>query len=492
MFRFVNTDNRRRLYNYYLLCSDFQIINLYTNKIVLRNWVRILQNLTENQLLLLIIKQLKDQKRAGFQETINELQPYDLAVLYKNLPEKHRNKFLFFMDAKQLATLIQELEAELQLEIIHKLGNEKSTKVMDIMENDDLADLLSELSVEKIEQYLSSMEKDESQTVKNLMSYAPETAGGIMTNRYVWIRKSFTVREAVDKLKVFAEMAENLYYLYVLDESKRLVGVVSYRDLLLAEMNDKIEDIMFQRVISVPAQMDQEEVARIIERYDFISVPVVDDSDKLIGIVTVDDVIDVFIKEANEDIEKLSASGKSIDFQTSAITSSIRRLPWLVLLLFIGVISGSIISNFEGTLQKVVALAYFMPMIAGMTGNTGTQSLAVVVRGLVSNEIDKKTIRNLVLRELNVGFIIGTICGILIALIAFIWKGNLILSIVVGSSLLMTLIIGTLAGTIIPLILYRFKVDPAVASGPLITTLNDIFSLTVYFTLATLFISYLM
>jgi magnesium transporter len=448
--------------------------------------------LTEDQLLVLIIKQIKEQKKTDFQKLIEELQPYDLAVIYKSLPEKHRHKYLLFMEQKQIAVLIQELEPELQIDILHKLGIEKSSHVMNIMENDDLADLLNELSLDSIQPFLKSMEKDESQTVKDLMSYPPETAGGIMTNRYVWIKKDYTIREAVDKLKVFAEMAENLYYLYVLNEQKELVGVVSYRDLLLANMDEKIEDVMFTRVISVPAHLDQEEVATIIERYDFISVPVVNEDNKLIGIVTVDDVIDVFIKEANEDIEKLSATGKTIDFQTNAVTASFRRLPWLVLLLFIGVISGSIISNFEGTLERVVALAYFMPMIAGMTGNTGTQSLAVVVRGLVSNEVDGNAIRKLILRELNVGLIIGVICGLLIFLIAFIWKGNIILGVVVGCSLLMTLIIGTLAGTIIPLILYRFNVDPAVASGPLITTLNDIFSLTVYFTLATIFISYLM
>jgi magnesium transporter len=448
--------------------------------------------LNEDQLLVLIIKYIKEQRKNDFQTLIDELHPYDLAVIYKSLPEKHLHKYLLFMDQKQIAMLVQELETDMQKEVLHKLGLEESTKVMDVMENDDLADLLNEYSNDRIQSFLKQMKKDESLTVKSLMSYPPETAGGIMTNRYVWIKKDYTVREAVDKLKVFAEMAENLYYLYVLNEEKKLVGVVSYRDLLLADLHERIEDIMFSRVISVPADLDQEEVATIIERYDFISVPVVDEEGKLIGIVTVDDVIDVFISEANEDIEKLSATGKTIDFQTNAVTASFRRLPWLVLLLFIGVISGSIISNFEGTLQKVVALAYFMPMIAGMTGNTGTQSLAVVVRGLVSNEIDGNAIRKLIFRELNVGIIIGVICGLLIALIAFIWKGNLVLGIVVGSSLLMTLIIGTLAGTIIPLLLYRFKIDPAVASGPLITTLNDIFSLTVYFTMATIFISYLM
>ncbi|OEF99031.1 magnesium transporter [Vulcanibacillus modesticaldus] len=450
------------------------------------------QQMTEDQILLLIIKYLKELKKEEFQNIIEELQPYDIAKLYKNLPSKHRYKFLLFLNPRQIAELIQELDIKLQHDVLHKLGIEKSSTVMDLMDNDDLADLLNELSVDKIQEYLTAMKTEESETVKNLMRFPPDTAGGIMTNRYVWIRIYYTVREAVDKFKLFAEYAESLYYLYVLDENKKLVGVVSYRDLLLADMDDKIEDIMFSRVISVPVDMDQEEVAKTIRKYDFIAIPVVDKENKMAGIITVDDLIDVVVEEANEDIEKLSASGKDIDFNTKSHVAAFRRLPWLIFLLFIGLISGSIISNFESTLNKVIALTYFMPMISGMSGNTGTQSLAVVVRGLASHDIDRKTIFNLVLRELGVGLIIGVINGSLIAAIAYFWQGNPMLGLVVGSSLFATLIIGTLAGTIIPLLLYRLKIDPAIASGPLITTLNDIFSLSVYFGMATIFMSHLL
>ena len=445
----------------------------------------------EDELLLTTIKYLKESKKDELHQLIDELQPYDIANLYRNLPEKHHNRFLQFLNPEQIALLLQELDSKRQLEIIEKLGLKETSAIMDLMDRDDLADLLSSLSVEEIEKYLVSMKREESRSVKSLMEYPHDTAGGIMTDRYVWIKNYYTVREAVDKFKTFAKFADSIYYLYVLDENKKLTGVVSYRDLLLANLDDRIEDIMYSRVISVPVQMDQEEVARAIERYDFIAVPVVDSENHLVGIITVDDIIDVVIEEANEDIEKLSASGRAIDFQTRAYTAAFRRLPWLILLLFIGLISGNIISTFEDTIQHVVALSFFIPMIAGMTGNTGTQSLAVVVRGLLSNDVNKQVVSRLIFRELGVGLIIGTINGILIALIAYFWQDNAVLGLVVGTSLFLTLIIGTLAGTIIPLILYRLKIDPAIASGPLITTLNDIFSLTVYFGLATIFISYL-
>lgn len=450
-------------------------------------------NLSENQIALKVIKALKEGKKKELLAIFDELQPYDLATLYMLLPEKHRYRFLLYLTTEQIADMVEEIEdKELQLEILNKLGIEKTGKVMDEMDNDDLASLLQDLSPDVMEGYLSSMNQKESEAVQQLMSYDPETAGRLMTNRFVWIRDYFTVRETVDKLKTFAELSETINYLYVIDSSKRLVGVVSYRDILLADIDSKISDIMYERVISVPVDMDQEEVATVIERYDFLAIPVVDHDDVLRGIITIDDIIDVVIQEANEDIEKLSATGKSIDFDTKAWVAAYRRLPWLILLLFIGIISGGIISGFEDTLNKVVALAFFMPMIAGMTGNTGTQSLAVVVRGLVTRDVSKSLVWKLIMREFGVGMIIGIICSVLITLIAYVWQDDLILGIVVGSSLFFTLIIGTLAGTIIPLILYKLNVDPAVASGPLITTINDIFSMLTYFGIATVFIHHLM
>ncbi|WP_235613162.1 magnesium transporter [Paenibacillus sp. LC231] len=451
-----------------------------------------LHTMSQEQILLSAIRCVKEQKREELQKIVAELQPYDIATLYITLPDKHRLKLLGMLQPKQVAILLQELDSPMQIDILHKLGVQQSSNIMDLMENDDLADLLNQLSAGKIEEFLAAMRTEESNSVKDLMRYPPDTAGGIMANRYVWIRQTYSVREAVDKLKLFAEIAENIYYLYVLDEDKKLVGVVSYRDLILADATDKIEDIMFTRVISVPVDMDQEKVAQVIQQYDFIAVPVVDGQHRLVGIVTVDDVLDVIIEEANEDIAKLSASGKTIDWNTRPFTAAFRRLPWLILLLGLGVLTGSILSGFEDTLTQVVALTYFMPMIAGMTGNTGTQSLVVVVRGMASTGKNLKSAIRLIFRELGVGLIIGIVCGALITIVASIWQADPMLGLVIGSTLFATLVIGTVAGTVIPLLLYYFKVDPAVASGPLITTLNDIFSLTVYFSIASLFISHLM
>lgn len=449
-------------------------------------------NMTENEITLAIIKSIQEGKKKAFREILDELQPYDIYQQYQAIPPKHKYKFLYYLSIEQLTEVMEELELEDKLDVLHRLGIERSTKVLDLMENDELASFLSDLEPEKIEELLAEMKPKESQMVQDIMNYPPETAGRIMNNRFVWIKKHYTIGEAVEKLKEFAELAEYLNYLYVIDEEKKLVGVVSYRDLLLAEASEKIEDVMYGRVVKVDVYEDQEEAAKLISRYDFVSLPVVRENGTLAGIITVDDIIDVVIQEANEDIEMLSASGKAIDFNTKPWVAAYRRLPWLIILLFVGLVSGGIISGFEATLDAVVALAFFMPMIAGMTGNTGTQSLAVVVRGLVSDDLDLKQALKLVVREFWVGIIIGITCGILISIIAYFWQGNVTLGLVVGSSLLLTLIIGTLAGTIIPLILYKLNVDPAIASGPLITTINDILSLLIFFGIATMFITRLM
>lgn len=439
------------------------------------------------------LMQLMEQHQTELlKEKLMELHPYDIAAFFLSLPEELDQEFLKVLTVEQAAGLVQELDTDEQVRVLTLMGAEKAVQVLNRMENDDLADMLAEVTEEQRQEILKVMLKEESENVQKLLSFDPETAGGIMTNRFVWLKQSFTVSEAVSKIKSFAEYAENIYYLYAINDQKQLAGVLSYRDLILAEPNERIENIMSKRVISVPTDAKQEEVAKLFERYDFIAVPVVDEEQKLLGIVTVDDIIDVMIEEAEDDYAKLAASGKSIDFNTGAWTAAMRRLPWLILLLFLGLLSGTVLSTFENTLQQVVALAFFMPMIAGMTGNTGTQSLAIVIRGLTNQDLPKHTVWKLIARELGVGLFIGLVCGLLAAVIAaWIFQDNIYLSLVIGLSLFLTLVIGTLAGTIIPILLYRINIDPAIASGPLITTLNDVFSLTVYFGTATLFISYL-
>jgi magnesium transporter len=338
------------------------------------------------------------------------------------------------------------------------------------------------------------MEAEDAREVKSLLTYPENTAGRLMTNEYVTLKSDWTAEEALRRLRKEAPGAETIYYLYVTDNQEKLVGVVSLRELIVAAADTPIANIMSENVVFVSAEVDQEEAARLIERYDFLALPVVDENQRLVGIVTVDDVIDVLEDEATEDFSRLAAIEgitEVSDLRVPAYQAAFKRLPWLVLLMFFGFISGNIIARFEKTLEAVAILAIFIPLIAGMAGNTGTQSLAVVVRGLAVTEFRPRDFLWLLRREAGVGLIIGTVNGLLIALLTYLWQGNIWLGFVLGFSLWLTLFVSTMSGAVVPLILNYFKIDPAVASGPFITTINDIIGLTIYFSVATAFISFL-
>jgi magnesium transporter len=293
-------------------------------------------------------------------------------------------------------------------------------------------------------------------------------------------------------LRTEAPDAETIYYTYVVDEDKRLVGVISLRDLIISEEDWLISDVMNERVVSVSVGEDQEEVARMVRDYDFLALPVVDFQNHMLGIITVDDIMDVMEEEASDDYSKLAAISDIDSPEENAFSSAKKRLPWLIILLFLGSITASLIGSFEEALNKLAILATFIPLIAGMAGNSGTQALAVAVRGIATGEFEKQGKWRMLLREAVTGIITGVSCGILITFIVYIWQGNLFLGILIGLSILAALIVATLAGSFVPLIMHRFNIDPAVASGPFITTINDIISILIYFGLASAFMNLLL
>ena len=441
-----------------------------------------------------IVDAIKIKNKTRLRELFDELHPYDQAQIIMELSIEERKELSQFFSNEEMAEIIQELDNEQQLQLIDELGIVRSSQIIVEMSSDDAADLLGELDEEKKEKLFHLLDDQEVADMRELLEYSEHSAGGIMTTEYIVIPGYYSAEETVSKLRQIAPDAETVYYLYVVDEDEKLSGVLSLRDLIIATPETKISDIMSERVVSVPVDMDQEEVAKIMEKYDFLAVPVVDKVNRLVGIITIDDVMDVVKEETTEDFTRMAAirsTGDSNDLSLNSWGAATKRLPWLVILLFVGLMSGNIIAHFEGTLDKVVALAFFMPMIAGMAGNTGTQSLAVVVRGLALGQIEKSDIPKLLTREAGVGLVVGAVNGILIAFIAMVWQGP-VLGFVIGISLFATLVVSTLAGAVVPLILNKLKIDPAVASGPFITTINDVISLTIYFTIATMFMSYLL
>lgn len=440
------------------------------------------------QLALEVVEYMNNEKFNEVNDLLKEKHPYNLSVIFQSLPEKYRAPFLEHLEDSMIASIMKKLSTMQQMEALGKIGPEKANKILTLLDGDILAHLLKVYPDAHLKRYLSGLGTEQSAFIQKKLGYPDGTAGRLMSNQYIALQESLNVEEAILKVRELAFYSESLHYIYLLNENKQLTGIIAYRDLVIAAQDEKLKDIMNRQMICVSALTKRAELARLLQRYDLSALPVLDEESRLIGVIKFEDIVKVLIHEASEDYGKFSTASKEIDFQTKPLTATLRRLPWLVALLFIGLVSGSIIAKFEGTLEQVVALAFFMPLIAGMTGNTGTQSLAVVVRGLAEQEVGLKKAAKLLLREAWAGVLIGIICGLSIAVIAYIWQGNIYLGIVVGGSLLLTLIIGTLAGTIIPLLLYKFGIDPAVASGPLITTINDIFSLFIYFSIASFFL----
>jgi magnesium transporter len=441
----------------------------------------------------LLMKALYSENIDDFRDEFLDLHPYDQAAFFGELNDEERAKVYTFLSPEEMADLFENLESDEEdfKDVLAQMNPNYAADMLSNMYADDAVDVLNELDKDQVVSYLTIMDEEAAQEIKDLLHYEEYTAGSIMTTEFIAISANQTVRSAMYILKREAPKAETIYYVFVVDEDKRLAGVISLRDLIVADDETMIAEVMSERVVSVSVGEDQEEVARMMRDYNFLALPVVDFQNHLLGIITVDDIIDVMEEEASDDYSKLAGIADLDTVDRNPLSAAKKRLPWLIILLFLGMFTASLIGRFEDTLNKVAILAVFIPLIAGMAGNTGTQALAVAVRGIATGDLEKESKWSIIVREAGTGFITGLICGILVTFIVYFWQGDLFLGVLVGISIFITLIIATLAGSLVPLIMHRLKIDPAVASGPFITTINDIISILVYFGIATAFMSYL-
>ncbi|ASN06504.1 magnesium transporter [Virgibacillus necropolis] len=427
----------------------------------------------------------------SFRTEFIDMHPYDQAQFFLGQKEDIRLLIYSYLSPEEIAEIMENIEIEDIEPFFTEMDPRYAAMVFSEMATDDAVDILNELSKDKVASFLTIMDNDASDEIKQLLHYEEKTAGSIMTTEFIAIFKTQSVRDTMVQLKKEGPEAETIYYLYVVDEDKRLVGVLSLRDLIISEEDTLIEDIMSGKIVSVSVAKDQEDVAQMMRDYDFLAVPVVDFQDHLLGIITVDDILDVMEEEASDDYSKFAAISDVDRPDDNAFLSAKKRLPWLIILLFLGMLTASLIGRFEDTLDVVPVLAIFIPLIAGMAGNTGTQALAVAVRGLAIGDYGKQGKVKLIIREAATGLITGTVCGIAITLVIYLWQGDIFLGLLVGISIMATLVVATLAGSLVPLIMDRFNIDPAVASGPFITTINDIISILIYFGMATAFMGFL-
>lgn len=421
------------------------------------------------------------------------MHPADLAELLQEMDVEESGLILKILDDEKAAMVLQEMDPGEQSSLVRFLGKERSSQILEEMFSDDVADLLGELPEAEAQELIDLMEEGED--VQELLDYDEDTAGGIMTTEYIALEADLSAEKAILHLRETAPDAETIYYVYVVDNEEHLLGVLSLRDLIVASPQTPLKEIMKTKIISVNVNADQEKVAKVVAKYDLLAVPVIDQENHLLGIVTVDDVIDVIEQEATEDIYRLAGGIETQDEDRIVLSlyHSVRaRLPWLLVTLVGGILSGSVIKNFTDILDSIVALAYFMPLIAGMGGNVGTQSSTLMVRGLATGQVDgENTWRNL-FREVLVGLVIGFVCGLIVALVAYFWQGKVVLGFIVGTAMAANILSAAIIGTLVPLIFRRVGVDPAVASAPFISTTIDITGLSIYFTLTTLLIKNLL
>lgn len=419
--------------------------------------------------------------------------PSDLVELIEDLEEEHQKELFYRISNENAASIIQEMDDFDQVALLRMLTREKIASILKEMAKDDAADLVADFPEEETSEILSLIE-DEADDIRGLLKYPEDTAGGIMTTDYIALPENITADEAINRLREIAPEAESIYYVYVVDPETLLKGVLSLRDLIAADSSTPLKETMRENVISVPVEMDQEEVARVVSRYDLLAVPVVDDKGRLLGIITVDDILDVMEEEATEDIYRLTGTGevKGIDiFEASVMEHARRRMPWLIISIMGGLLSGSVIGAFESTLETIVMLAVFIPVIMDMGGNVGTQSSTLLVRGLATGEISPNDRWRYFLREAKVGLAIGFMNGTIVMLAAILWQRNPLLGVVVGIAMFSTILLAAAIGTLIPMIFNHFGFDPAITAGPFVTTIKDVTGLLVYFGIATMFLSHL-
>ena len=434
------------------------------------------------------LKKLIDD--GGIREFLYEIKDYhpaDIAEFMNYLIPSEKKLVFSMLNTEMAADVIVELDDDTRRLILQDMQSNRLTDIVDDLETDDAADIIEDLPDEMAKEVLDSIDEEDAQDIQRLMRYDEESAGGIMQTELVSVRGDDTVSFTIEEIRAAEKEVEDIHNVYVVDAFGRLTGVLPLRKLILAKPGVKVSKIMDGDPISVTVDLDQEEVAKKFKKYDLITMPVVDYSDRLVGRITVDDIVDVLEEEATEDMIKLTGAMDEYAWSSSVMKNAGTRLPWLFASWIGGIIASLIIGVFKDILAQAVMLAAFMPVIAGMGGNVASQSSTIVVRGIAIGSIDVRRLWQVVLREFRVGIILGLTYGIFLGFFArffYIEVGKLWL--VVGLGIFSSMTIASIMGAFMPITLHKLKIDPAVASGPFVSTTTDIISMFMYFTFATI------
>ena len=447
----------------------------------------------DDQLLSDISDLIQSRSESLLRNILADIYSPDIALIIDNLPDDEALWLFNLLDITSAADVLLDLNESRRDYILENLDIARISEITGNMDSDDATDIIGELTEEKAEAVLEKMESEDSSEVKELLRYDENTAGGIMQKEFVTVLETDSINRAVEIIKEKASDNEHFYHVWVTDNEGRLTGIVSLKKIIVALNTPAMimADIMNSDVISVNVNTDQEEVAKIMQKYDLVSIPVVDESNRVVGKITFDDIADIMEEEFSEDFAKIVGSDAQELASKSALQIAMMRLPWVLITLGIQFLAGVVIHYYDETLTKVILLASFMPIISAISGNTGLQASAITVRALATGDVSLSNWADPIKRSLKISLIIGSVCGLILGVIGGIWYGKYSFGLVVGISMFISINISAFVGTSTPLLSKKAGFDPAITVGPFETAFQDVVGITVFLTLATLSLKWL-
>lgn len=433
------------------------------------------------------VLELLEQKQFNkLKEYLGRINGADFPSIFEALDEKDMIIIFRLLNKEEAAEIFAELDADLQEKLINSFSDAELKYVVDNLFMDDTVDMIEEMPSNVVKRILRNVNEKDRKVINEILNYPDDCAGSIMTTEFVDLKEDMTVEDAFAKIKKIGLKKETVYNCYVLDKNRKLLGVIDIKDLLIADRTEKIKELMDDNIITVTTLDDKEDVAKIFDKYDYVALPVVDKEFRLVGIVTVDDAIDVMKEEASEDFEKMAAITPNEDgyYKTPVIVHAKNRIVWLLFLMFSSIVTGAVITHYEQAFAALPVLVSFIPMIMGTGGNCGSQSSTLVIRGLAVDEIHSKDFLKVWWKEIRVAVIVGIIMAIVNCIRIYIQYKDLQLGLVVGLTLIVTIMISKSLGSMLPLICKKLKLDPAIMAAPLISTILDTCSVLVFFNIA--------
>ncbi len=417
-----------------------------------------------------------------------DLHPADIAEIINHLNVENAKYAFSILDAETASEVVTELDEHLREEILKDIDAETITDIVEELHSDDATDIVSDLPEEVAEHVLENIDEEDAEEVKELLKYDEDTAGGIMTSNFVFVRENSTVNDAIAEVRKNSEEFDHIYHIYVLADDDVLLGIIPLKALLTNPLNTPVKDIIDDDLIYVTPDVDQEEVANIIQKYDLVAIPVVDGNRRMLGRITFDDIVDVIQEEASEDIQKIAGLTEEEEFSYSTFRISRNRLPWLFVSLAGELISAVVLKSFQASIEQIIVASFFIPIVMAMGGSSGSQSAIVTVQSISTGDIWLNDTIKKLFKELRVALLNSIVCTIVLLIVAqLFFHTGFRFAILLSLTLFIIMVNATMVGAIVPVILKKINIDPAIATGPFVATTNDIIGLLIYFSLLTTF-----